>query len=132
MTIVLRVALLVLVSVMSAACADDVYPKYLLMQQEAATLEKTCAGVLAKDSEFVYKGSRASITITCTKLSSPKQWINDLEIKLLDVNWLLRKRESNAITFCLKNEGIYLVVIPNAELQNRVVVMCYPNNLCAQ
>ena len=132
MTVVLCVALLVLISVLSTACADDVYPKYLLMQQAAVMLEKTCVGELAKDSDFVYKGSRASITITCTNPSSPEQWFNDLEIKLLDANWLLRKREPNAISFCLKNEGIYLVVIPKAELQNRVVVMSYPNNLCSQ
>ena len=58
MRVVLCVSL-VLGSLLSIACTDDVYPKYLRMKQQAIWLEKTCLEGLAEATVYSYKGSGA-------------------------------------------------------------------------
>lgn len=126
-------ALLLLFSLMLiTACTQDVYPKYLRMKQEAVWMEKTCNEGLAKDTKYVYKGSGASIYITCLKPASLAIWVDSLESDLLKTGWRLIKRSASANVFCLKNQNIYLVVVPNSELEQRNMVMTYPNKLCAE
>lgn len=115
-----------------SSCARDVYPKYLRMKQESVWLEKTCSEGLASDTKYVYKGSGASIYINCLKTTALGSWVESLETDLVKSGWLLKKRTATANTFCLKNEAIYLLVIPNSDAEQRSIVLSYPSNLCAQ
>ena len=126
----LAVTILCLVTITS--CAPDVYAKYQRMKQEAAWLEKTCIEGLAKDTEFVYKGSTAYIAVTCMKPTAIKPWIENIEILLVKADWRIQKRDAGATIFCLKNEGIRMTLVSASELENRLFLFRYPDRNCIQ
>ena len=131
MKIKLNIALFLSAALLLTACARDVYPKYLRMKQEAVWIEKSCKEGLASETRYVYKGSGASIWITCKKPLDLRIWRGAFDEELKKGNWLLKKPDVVTEIYCLGNEGISLLVTPAKANEDRSFVLSYPTNNCS-